>query len=409
MRKIIIVILIFSVLFVSCSNTTTSMQSDISSGQSESKIDEATFNYEQALIDFLGEDYFEGKAIMRSDDTEIEGEMVAVFKVGINTQEKFTTEQWLAVNTNGVVYIQDIILAQWFVMPDVNAIKACMYALSDVLGEVFIPEHNFNWDEEKYAVFKTEEEANTPYSIPSMLINMGKAMPSGYFEDPSFASFYPVSNFSSKEDIYEYLSLYFTKSFISEQMQNIEDNFLEFDGGLYLVRGGRGYGYFNIDLDTINYQSIQNDILLVDFLAGGEAFGYAYTVFDYEDGVLKIDDFYDALTYNFSNLIPEIGFSIHIIDFYAFVNDAELTTNPNLFELSDDGVYKIIYQGDYSNDLENYIACLKQLGFIALVDGYEGYYQLEKYEDEFSLTVTVYHLNGDEAIALEISVVEAMG
>ncbi len=69
--------------------------------------------YENALAKVVGGEYLEGRALMRVEDQEILGNLCAVFKVGTNTEEKFTTEDWLAVSKNGTVYIYDIIADEW--------------------------------------------------------------------------------------------------------------------------------------------------------------------------------------------------------------------------------------------------------------------------------------------------------
>ena len=80
--------------------------------------------------------------------------------------------------------------------------------------------------------------------------------------DPTFSSYYPISNYSSKEQILDNLREYMDVDSLGI-MQNayatvsdvLNDNVLEFDGGLYLVRGGRGYGVFTYDPQTLKIVS----------------------------------------------------------------------------------------------------------------------------------------------------------
>ena len=80
--------------------------------------------------------------------------------------------------------------------------------------------------------------------------------------DPTFSSYYPISNYSSKEQILDNLREYMDVDSLGI-MQNayatvsdvLNDNVWEFDGGLYLVRGGRGYGVFNYDPQTLKIVS----------------------------------------------------------------------------------------------------------------------------------------------------------
>ena len=80
--------------------------------------------------------------------------------------------------------------------------------------------------------------------------------------DPTFSSYYPISNYSSKEQILDNLREYMDVDSLGI-MQNayatvsdvLNDNVLEFDGGLYLVRGGRGYGVYDYDPQTLRIVS----------------------------------------------------------------------------------------------------------------------------------------------------------
>lgn len=80
--------------------------------------------------------------------------------------------------------------------------------------------------------------------------------------DPTFSSYYPISNYSSKEQILDNLREYMDVDSLGI-MQNayatvsdvLNDNVWELNGGLYLVRGGRGYGVFNYDPQTLKIVS----------------------------------------------------------------------------------------------------------------------------------------------------------
>ena len=80
--------------------------------------------------------------------------------------------------------------------------------------------------------------------------------------DPTFSSYYPISNYSSKEQILDNLREYMDVDSLGI-MQNayatvsdvLNDNVWEFNGGLYLVRGGRGYGVYDYDPQTLRIVS----------------------------------------------------------------------------------------------------------------------------------------------------------
>lgn len=80
--------------------------------------------------------------------------------------------------------------------------------------------------------------------------------------DPAERSFYPISNYSSKEqmldNLREYMdvdSLGIMQSPYATVSDVLNDNVWEFNGGLYLVRGGRGYGVFTYDPQTLKIVS----------------------------------------------------------------------------------------------------------------------------------------------------------
>lgn len=80
--------------------------------------------------------------------------------------------------------------------------------------------------------------------------------------DPAERSFSPISNYSSKEqmldNLREYMdvdSLGIMQSPYATVSDVLNDNVWEFDGGLYLVRGGRGYGVFTYDPQTLKIVS----------------------------------------------------------------------------------------------------------------------------------------------------------
>ena len=80
--------------------------------------------------------------------------------------------------------------------------------------------------------------------------------------DPAYRSFSPISNYSSKEQILNTLRDYMDVDSLGI-MQNayatvsdvLNDNVWEFNGGLYLVRGGRGYGVYDYDPQTLRIVS----------------------------------------------------------------------------------------------------------------------------------------------------------
>ncbi len=109
MKKVLLVIILL--LFCGCSSdniTNNDEKNNLSSETSSEDIE-----YLQTLIDSFEEGYFEGKTFMRTKDEVILGYNCVVFKVGIQTKEKFTTEDWYAVDNNKRVYQYDVVTDNW--------------------------------------------------------------------------------------------------------------------------------------------------------------------------------------------------------------------------------------------------------------------------------------------------------
>lgn len=80
--------------------------------------------------------------------------------------------------------------------------------------------------------------------------------------DPAYRSFSPITNYSSKEQILNLLrqymdvdSLGIMQSPYATVSDTLDENVMEFNGGLYLVRGGRGYGVYDYDPQTLRIVS----------------------------------------------------------------------------------------------------------------------------------------------------------
>ncbi len=380
---------------------------DIAHNNENSVSENNEIDYEDILVDMVGVDYLEGRAIMRADDEEIFGEICAVFKVGTNTDERFTTEEWLAVSPTSRLYEYDVAGDEWFEFVADSGLSSvtiadCIYALNEVYRDEFSAEYYDTEDMTKKAVYESEDAFYND-DAPALLIGINEGLPSGYFADPAEAIYFPVYNFNSLAELYEHLSLYFTQNYIENNQRLVEENFMEFDGTLYLVRGGRGYGMLSVGFDTIDYTNMSNNTLIIDQLTFGEPDGKAVVKFAYEDGSLKIDSAMYLLMYDLINLSPTLE-GIEIPDFKGIVSGNELPTASNEFTVSQTQAetYSIEYPGDYYDILLGYVNLLKLLGFNIIIDGYEGYYSAEKYEGDYTLTVNAYLLNEENGVVVEI-------
>ncbi len=72
----------------------------------------------------------------------------------------------------------------------------------------------------------------------------------GLEPDPSYAYLFKVNNFKTNADVRDYLQKYMTPEVVDSLFNN---DFQEFDGSLYLVRGGRGYGAVSYDVSSLKF------------------------------------------------------------------------------------------------------------------------------------------------------------
>lgn len=80
-------------------------------------------------------------------------------------------------------------------------------------------------------------------------------LPEGCWEDPAMASYYPVKNFATNAEVRAYLEQFMSPDVVSEKFH---DDFLEYDGSLYLIRGGRGYGTLLCMPESLRYVGEEN-------------------------------------------------------------------------------------------------------------------------------------------------------
>ncbi len=74
----------------------------------------AQTDYLNILIETIGEDYLNGRSAMQIESEMIFNELCTVYAIGTNTDEKFTTEEFLAVSDIGNVYWYEPIYGEWY-------------------------------------------------------------------------------------------------------------------------------------------------------------------------------------------------------------------------------------------------------------------------------------------------------
>ena len=110
-----------------------------------------------------------------------------------------------------------------------------------------------------------------------------------YFEDPTMSSYYKVSNFQTNAEVRDSLWNHLSDAVIDEVFH---DDFLEYEGALYLRRGSRGYGAVTIDLDSLKFVEQKNDryYVTVDYLLFEEYDETMLLEFENRDGHWILSD-----------------------------------------------------------------------------------------------------------------------
>ncbi len=404
-KKIIILLIISLSLFLAFSATAFASDKKTTSNSNEknSKTDAVSFDYEQKLIDFMGYTYFDGKVIMRDENQKILGEVCAVFRVGTGSAEKFSTVQWLAVDNKGNIYRYNVALDEWIILDNKAIMKDCIYLLNQVYRKEFAADYGETIDETKQAVYaskKSYENSDDPVS----LIPLNAPVPRGYFADPASLMYMPVYNFSKKSDIFAYLSTYFSMKYLEEIYMSINENFLAFGDDLYLIRDSREYSTTNIDFDSIDYNSVQNNVLIASLLRNGKSFGKAKISFIDEGGRLRLYSNTPIIMYEMDDVSSSMAF-VEVPDFEAFISNNHLRTSYQSFVSSKTkmNTYHVTYLGQYNEDLLNYKNLLELLGYKLITEGHENLYTLEKHERDFKVRIHINTSNKNNEVQVEIA------
>ncbi|MBM6829829.1 hypothetical protein H9X85_08845 [Anaerotignum lactatifermentans] len=141
-----------------------------------------------------------------------------------------------------------------------------------------------DFEEEYFCVYESEQSYDNGWGPVAKLYQEGEeATVSEYFPDPVMSSYYPVRNFQTNEEVRAHLEEFLSPEITEEKFH---DDFLEYDGKLYLVRGARGYGAITCDKESVAFLEKQGDsyYATMDYLYFGD---YDYTVkleFQKKDG-----------------------------------------------------------------------------------------------------------------------------
>lgn len=157
--------------------------------------------------------------------------------------------------------------------PDDNFLSEVMpniEVFSDCVEEMFCADVDF--EEEYVALYESEQSYDNGNGQPILLYRINEEMPEGnYFTDPTQSSYYAVRNFKTNEEVMQYLSYYMANGVIEEWFHN---DFLEYQGKLYLQRGSRGYGALVCDTDSAKFleQKENQYYVTVDFFLFDELY-----------------------------------------------------------------------------------------------------------------------------------------
>ena len=161
-------------------------------------------------------------------------------------------------------------------------IRPNVVCLNDCELEMFLADVDF--DKIYYGAYESEDAYANGDGPVAVLYQAGEEdQVTGYFLDPALCSYYPVKNFTTNAEVRENLRQYLADSVIDEKFH---DDFLEYEGTLYLRRGSRGYGAVTLDLDSLAFLEERDGVYYVnvDYLIFDEYDYTATLAFQQTDG-----------------------------------------------------------------------------------------------------------------------------
>ena len=138
------------------------------------------------------------------------------------------------------------------------------------------------------AIFASESAwKNNPDAPEALVRETDKSKYKDGYADPAAISYYKVKGFTSNEEVQQYLNSWLGESVVEKWFHN---DFFEYDGALYLARGGRGYGSEACG-DTALQSSPGSNTpsVTVTWYLFGEQNQKERLDFHYQNGVLLLD------------------------------------------------------------------------------------------------------------------------
>ena len=143
------------------------------------------------------------------------------------------------------------------ITPNVVCLNSCMQGMFGAEVE---------FDEDSYlATYESESAYDDGMGDIALLYKLGEESKyADYFFDPTCSNYYPATNFKTNMEVRDYLRKYLSDKVIDKWFSN---DFLEYEGQLYLRRGSRGYGAMTCDLESLKYVEGKDDkqYVTVDF------------------------------------------------------------------------------------------------------------------------------------------------
>ncbi len=164
-----------------------------------------------------------------------------------------------------------------------SAVMPHIEAYNEVMTEGFGAEADYN--NAYYGVYPEILFAQTDYPVLGeddgiVLVSGDEDVPQGYVMDPAWTSYFPVTNYSTEDEIeHRY------ESFMDEDLfeDSLDDRFFEYKDKLYLVSFARGYGAeelvmssaqvvsknnisFSVKVDKMLFEEPADDYVVLNFV-----------------------------------------------------------------------------------------------------------------------------------------------
>lgn len=165
--------------------------------------------------------------------------------------------------------------------------------LHSCVQEMFCAKVDF--DDSYFAAYESESVYAEGMGEIDLLFKPGEESKyTSYFIDPTYSDYYTVTNFETNSEVRDYLKKYLSDIVIDKWFLN---DFLEYEGQLYLRRGARGYGALQCDLESVKYAEEKDgkQYVTVDFTLFDE-FDHMETLefSNIQDAWIMTDELYPA-------------------------------------------------------------------------------------------------------------------